>query len=1102
MDTLTRDLAIVRGNGSRDLSAMVEEVLTFGGSAAAGMGARIQGGLTPHQQANSLSHWVFVCVNRIRMGVAATLLRTYDRLADGSKSEVTDPDDPFNWLMANPNQYDTRIEFWATAITFLELTGNSLWLKVRDRLHVVRELWPIPSQYIRPHSEDGKSLTCYAMEGGAVGSVPIPLGDIVHLRYPNPQDRFWGLGTLAAASIAMRATDKIKANQLAAFDNEILSQMYFSTDQQFANEDAWKRQMALIRNRYSSTGKSRVPMLFEAGVKPGFFNRSPAEMDYRDSAAISRDEILSIFGVPPLLAGIVENANNSNTSSQETVFGQYTLAPRCGIIQERINKDLAPEFGKRKLAEFDNPTPRDRVTQCNLNTRYVSAGILTPNDVRFELGYEPMPWGEKPRWVLESEARSSVNVAALPPSRMATIITRSQPTVAEDVRQERYDHAQELYDYHTVRLQRELKRLLSAQRERVLANVLRLFSHLLPPGEAGRSLPCPSQTVMRRKKVFVFENGKGFARLFVDGTAYEEHRTLQTARLGRPVTVNRCHVRGEWETLLVRVLGDENEERLDDWLKAADDMANALLPKIQNALADGGGIQAGDLGFGGSFNLRSPAAEEWLRGKQRDYWLGTVQETTKKLLSEKLANVMQEGPTLKKLEVAVEDVMGGRIVSSAETIARTEAVGAYGAGADIVRTERGVKLKEWIATHDARTRGSHYAADGQKVKQSESFLIGSSRLKHPGDPAGPASQIVNCRCTAVAVIDDDDLGEAGPVAKPKGKQPKKPKPEAKQMPKQFASQFTLEAANGIGQEADVQAGLPKLAGRMEKNFDRLEELRLKVVELENVLKAEVDAALRQVADSDLAFGDLLLQDPKKAESYDRRVRQPAIKRYNRLKDRQTRKLAEVGDEAHKQLFSHVAARGTPIGRDLNIVGRVADKHRTSVNQGKAFLRKAVDARYAEAGPIEIADTRPGQRSHFTAVNWRPGNATKHAIHLEDGEDAAIVVHEYAHAIEIDPEARRMSRSFLASRTKDSVFKKLKDVFPSLPYMPHEIGADDDFSEAFGGSAWYVGKYYPTSTEIVSMGLQKMYEDPVGLAKHDPEYFRFLTGILDGSLVVD
>ena len=57
------------------------------------------------------------------------------------------------------------------------------------------------------------------------------------------------------------------------------------------------------------------------------------------------------------------------------------------------------------------------------------------------------------------------------------------------------------------------------------------------------------------------------------------------------------------------------------------------------------------------------------------------------------------------------------------------------AGADIV--------KQWNAALDGRTRESHARVDGEIRELDEKF---SNGLKYPGDSAGGAAEVVNCRC--------------------------------------------------------------------------------------------------------------------------------------------------------------------------------------------------------------------------------------------------------------------------------------------------------------------------------------------------------------------
>jgi uncharacterized protein with gpF-like domain len=61
--------------------------------------------------------------------------------------------------------------------------------------------------------------------------------------------------------------------------------------------------------------------------------------------------------------------------------------------------------------------------------------------------------------------------------------------------------------------------------------------------------------------------------------------------------------------------------------------------------------------------------------------------------------------------------------------------------------------KVWISAEDDRTREDHIEADGQAVGMQDSFTIGGWELAYPGDPNGPAEQIINCRCTVGYEVD-------------------------------------------------------------------------------------------------------------------------------------------------------------------------------------------------------------------------------------------------------------------------------------------------------------------------------------------------------------
>lgn len=87
----------------------------------------------------------------------------------------------------------------------------------------------------------------------------------------------------------------------------------------------------------------------------------------------------------------------------------------------------------------------------------------------------------------------------------------------------------------------------------------------------------------------------------------------------------------------------------------------------------------------------------------------------------------------------------------AQTIARTEAVGAYNAGTFRGFTSYAAQVggeweKGWLATEDDRTRPTHEKADLQRVPLLQPFSVGGFPGMFPGDPLLPAQEVVNCRC--------------------------------------------------------------------------------------------------------------------------------------------------------------------------------------------------------------------------------------------------------------------------------------------------------------------------------------------------------------------
>jgi hypothetical protein len=115
----------------------------------------------------------------------------------------------------------------------------------------------------------------------------------------------------------------------------------------------------------------------------------------------------------------------------------------------------------------------------------------------------------------------------------------------------------------------------------------------------------------------------------------------------------------------------------------------------------------------------------------------------------------------------IRERVEGISVWRAKTIARTEVHSmvmeanneTIAAEAEAVGMTEQTK-KVWTAGMDLRVRETHLEADGQKVSLDEKFEVGGYMLSFPGDPSGPAGEVINCRCIMTYDVDDEDWDAA------------------------------------------------------------------------------------------------------------------------------------------------------------------------------------------------------------------------------------------------------------------------------------------------------------------------------------------------------
>lgn len=164
---------------------------------------------------------------------------------------------------------------------------------------------------------------------------------------------------------------------------------------------------------------------------------------------------------------------------------------------------------------------------------------------------------------------------------------------------------------------------------------------------------------------------------------------------------------------------------------------------------------------------------------------------------------------------------------------------------------------------------------------------------------------------------------------------------------------------------------------------------------------------------------------------------------------------------------------------------------TKLTKDAAFMEKAQAAedffRVAARGYME--DLPVTIKLNKTTRDYAMGSE----IFVQPKTKIQTIIHELAHQLERHNEVLKYSVDFLLDRTAGKQVKRLKDLNPA--YGSNELYRDGGFYSPYVGKIYaaLTGRNYKgyRATEVISMGLERMYSDPLGFYREDPEHFHFI-----------
>lgn len=203
--------------------------------------------------------------------------------------------------------------------------------------------------------------------------------------------------------------------------------------------------------------------------------------------------------------------------------------------------------------------------------------------------------------------------------------------------------------------------------------------------------------------------------------------------------------------------------------------------------------------------------------------------------------------------------------------------------------------------------------------------------------------------------------------------------------------------------------------------------------------------------------------------------------YEKWKDERNKLHIEAPKNAFKR---NVDAFGFTENNCIVKDGKISNARRAIYELGKYGIEKLYSKDVYPDRPIEVNATREERSFH-----------RKGAVYLSATCPGKTVVHEMSHFVEFaNQHVHERCLEFLQYRTRGEDPKPLRELTGNSKYGEHEVARPDKFFNP------YCGKDYGTrSTEILSMGVERLTKEPKEFYNTDPEYFNFCVGIIRGLL---
>lgn len=321
------------------------------------------GAIDGYLNAYADSAWVYACVSRKAQDAASLPLRLYRRKSGGADEEIITH--PALALLASVNNGMTQYDFFEWLFSSLELAGN---FYAHCVVKGTPNLFPFVPSMIEPTPDPDPVILIknYIYHVNNSTRVLQP-EEMLHVKYYSPLKSGYvlGLAPLTAARMAYETDNRALGWNLNKIKKGNSIEGVLTTENPYFNEKAHRDEALESWNaKYSGDSGAKTGVLF-GGVKFENLGISPKDMEFLNQRKMTREELLSVFKVPPAVLGLFEYANYANAEQQEKYYWRNGIIPMLRKVEGSLTEKYLPKFGDTEGMYLKFDTSGVEVLQAN-----------------------------------------------------------------------------------------------------------------------------------------------------------------------------------------------------------------------------------------------------------------------------------------------------------------------------------------------------------------------------------------------------------------------------------------------------------------------------------------------------------------------------------------------------------------------------------------------------------------------------------------------------------------------------------------------------------------------------------------------------------------